>query len=57
MKAIERYEQFKDNSFDQVLLYIKTGKIKCGRYANLFKIQKNKIIKEKELFKNGKNDW
>lgn len=56
MKAIERYEQFKDNSFDQVLLYIKTGKIKCGRYANLFKIQKNKIIKEKELFKNGKNN-
>ena len=51
MKAIERYNQYSTNGFDEIMQNIKYGRIKCGKYAHLVKIDKNKIIKDKELFK------
>ena len=45
MKAISRYMEYKDDFFDKILLKIKNGIIKCGRYT--FKIDKKKKIKLK----------
>lgn len=56
MKCIDRYETYKDYDFDRIILAIKKGTIKCGKYSHLVKINKNKIIKDKELFKNGIED-
>lgn len=56
MKCITRYEQNKDEDFDKIILSIRKGTIKAGRYSHLVKVNKNKIIKEKELFTNGKDD-
>lgn len=53
MKCINRYNEYKDESFDKILLYIRKGKIKAGKYSHLVKIDKKKIIKDKELFTNG----
>lgn len=49
---IERYEELKDESFDTILALIRNGRLKCGRYANLVKIDKKKTKIGKELFKN-----
>ena len=54
MKCISRYEQYKDEDFDKIILDIKKGNIKAGKYAHLVKVDKKKIIKDKELFNNGK---
>jgi len=56
MNCIDRYEQYKDEDFDRIILGIRKGNIKAGRYAHLVKVNKNKIIKDKELFTNGKED-
>lgn len=56
MKCINRYEMYKDYDFDKIILSIKKGSIKCGRYSHLVKVDKNKIIKDKELFKNDGNN-
>lgn len=55
MQCIERYDQYKEDDFDNVLLYIKIGKIKSGRYAHLVKIDKDKKMNGKELFADGKD--
>lgn len=55
MKSIERYNQYSQHSLDDIMQLIRSGKIKCGRYSHLVKINKNKIIKDKELFTNGTN--
>ena len=54
MKCIDRYEQYKDEDLDRIILLIRKGEIKAGRYSHLVKVDKNKIIKDKELFNNGK---
>lgn len=54
MKCIDRYEQYKDEDFDKIMLDIRKGNIKSGRYSHLVKVDKKKIIKDKELFTNGK---
>ena len=56
MKCTDRYEQYKDESLDKIILEIRKGNIKAGRYAHLVKVNKNKIIKDKELFTNGKEN-
>lgn len=56
MKCINRYEMYKEYDFDKVILAIKKGSIKCGKYSHLVKVDKNKIIKDKELFTNGKSE-
>lgn len=56
MQCKDRYEEYKDEYFDVVIMKIKRGDIKCGRYSHLVKIDKNKKYDGKELFKNGKDD-
>jgi len=51
MQCKDRLEEYKDEFFDTILLKIKRGDIKCGRYADLVKIDKNKKYDGKELFK------
>lgn len=55
MKCIDRYEKYKDESLDYIILQIKTGRIKAGRYSHLVKVSK-KPIKGKELFKNDDSE-
>lgn len=54
MRCIDRYEQLKDEDLDKIILNIRKGHIKAGRYSHLVKIDKKKIIKDKELFTDGK---
>jgi len=56
MNCIDRYEQYKDEDFDRIIMNIRKGIIKSGRYAHLVKVNKKKIIKDKELFTNGNED-
>lgn len=56
MKCIERYDEYKDDDFDNIILKIRNGKIKSGRYSHLVKVDKGKIIKGKEFFADGKED-
>lgn len=53
-KCVERYHKYKDDDFDAIMLRIRNGSIKCGRYAHLVKVDKNANIDRKELF-NGKH--
>ena len=55
MHCINRYNQYKDDDLDQILLRIKNGTIKSGRYSHMVKIDKNYKIKGKEFFKDGKD--
>ena len=55
MRCIDRYNMYKDEDLDTIILKIRKGEIKAGKYSHLVKIQKNKIIKDKELFADGKN--
>lgn len=57
MFAEERYQKFKDSDFDVILLKIKKGEIKCGKYANLVKIDNDSKVELKgELFSNGRKE-
>lgn len=56
MKCLDRYEKYCDESLDTVMLLIRNGTIKSGRYAHLVKVDKNKEMKGKEFFKNGKEN-
>ena len=55
MHCVNRYNQYKDDDLDQILLRIKNGTIKSGRYSHMVKIDKNYKIKGKEFFKDGKD--
>ncbi|MCM1215410.1 MAG: hypothetical protein NC548_12930 [Lachnospiraceae bacterium] len=55
-RVIERYEKYKDEDFDKIIVLIKRGTIKCGRYAHLVKIDDGKVMKGKEFFKDGKDN-
>lgn len=54
-KFITRYDKYKDERFDVVMLKIRNGTIKSGRCSHLVKIDENdtSILKRKELFGNG----
>lgn len=56
MKCIDRLLQYKDDDFDRIIMYIKKGSIKCGRYSHLVKVDKKAKIEGKELFNDGKNN-
>ena len=56
MKGIKRYDTYKEENFDKIIMMIRKGEIKAGKYSHLVKVDKNKIIKDKELFANGKDD-
>jgi len=56
MRCQDRYEEYKDTSLDSIISQIKTGRIKCGRYSHLVKIDKNVKMSGKEFLTNGKDD-
>lgn len=56
MRCIERYEEYKDEDFDSIILLIRNGKIKSGRYAHLVKVDKSEKVDGKELFTNGEDN-
>ena len=56
MKCIDRVKKYQDEGFDKIIMDIRKGYLKTGRYAHLVKVNKNKIIKGKELFKDGKEN-
>ena len=56
MQCVERYEKHQDDDFDAILLKIKNGTIKSGRYANMVKINKDWKLKGKEFFKDGRKE-
>ena len=54
MKALDRLEEMINLPFDQIIMYIKNGRITAGKYSNL---TKNKDLKSiKELIKNVSNN-
>ena len=50
MQCINRYQEYKTENLDRILMYIANGKIKCGRYSDLVKIDKNYKLKGKVFF-------
>jgi len=50
MQAIDRYNKYKKENLDRVMIYINNGKIKCGKFANLVKLDKNSKLKGKVFF-------
>lgn len=50
-KALERMLQYQDEDLDIVLLRIKSGTIKCGRFSHLVKVKgAQKVPKKGVLF-------
>jgi hypothetical protein len=57
MKAKSRLEEYKDETdFDHIMLMIRNGTIKCGKYSHLVKSDKNPNLKRKEFFTDGRKD-
>jgi len=55
MKCISRFEKYRGDDLDGIILSIKNGTIKVGKYSHLVKVDGNKVIDRKELFADGKN--
>lgn len=55
MKCTERLDKYKEDDFDRIMLLIKNGTIKCGKYSHLVKVNENKIMKGKEFFNESNN--
>lgn len=57
MKSIDRYQKYKEEDFDTIILKIRSGEIKSGRYSRLVKIDKNKKFSDnrKEYFNGSEN--
>ena len=50
MKSIDRYVEFREDDLDYILLKIKNGDIKAGKYSDLIKIDKNVKMKKGWFF-------
>ena len=50
--GIGRYEILKEYNLDTVLLAIKNGKIDCGKYSDMVKVDKDFKLKDKEVLFN-----
>lgn len=50
MESYDRFNKYHNESLDLVITLIRNGSIKCGKYANLVKVDKNAKIKGKEFF-------
>ena len=50
LHCINRYNLYKNENLDRVMSYIENGKIKCGRYSKLVKVDKNSKLKGKVFF-------
>lgn len=57
-EATDRYQEYAENpEFDRLILLIKRGTIKCGRYAHRVKLDpKFRIKKKGEYFNDTDND-
>ena len=55
MQCVDRYEKFKNEDLDVIIMKIRNGSIKCGRYSHLVKIDKDYKLKGKEFFSDGGN--
>lgn len=53
MQAITRLDKYKDTEFDKIILMIRNGTIKAGKYSHLVKVDKNAKAKGKEFFTDG----
>lgn len=49
----ERVKEYSDTELDAIIIAIKNGTIKCGRYSHLVKLDKSVNIKGKEFFSDG----
>jgi hypothetical protein len=56
MRCVNRFKEFRDTDLDTVLIKIRNGSIKSGKYANMIKVDGNAKIKDGYLFKDVKND-
>lgn len=54
MASIDRLMAHYNDSLDDVLSHIKYGRIKCGKYAHLIKIDK-KLKLKREVIIDGEN--
>lgn len=55
MKCVDRFTKYRDDELDRILINIRNGNIKSGKYAHLIKIDENTKIKSKELFGDEKS--
>ena len=51
MRCIDRFQKYRKEDMDKILLDIRNGNIKCGKYSHLVKVDENKSLKEGHLFK------
>ena len=56
MRCIKRYKRYQDEDFDRVLLYIKDGTIKCGKYSDIVKVEEFTKLKGGVLFEGHKSE-
>ena len=56
MNPIKRLTKFIEKDFNEVMTLISNGSIKCGKYSDLIKIDKNSKMKGTRFFENGKRD-
>ena len=54
MNPIDRFEEYRDTELDAVILAIRNGEIKAGKYSHLIKIDKHPKVK-KEIKYNENN--
>ena len=55
MRCIDRFQKYRKEDMDKILLDVRNGNIKCGKYSHLVKIDENKPLKEGKLFNDGKS--
>lgn len=55
MECMERFKKYEDEDLDTIMILIKNGTIKSGRYAGRIKLDKDFKTKGKELFQDGKH--
>ena len=56
MKGLNRYIKYRDEDFDKVLLLIRNGTIKAGRYAHLVKVDEDVKLKGGVYFEDNSNE-
>lgn len=50
---IDRLNEYEKTDFDALILFIKSGTIKAGRFAHLVKVDPKKKMKGKVFFDDG----
>ena len=54
MRCIERFVKYREDDLDRVLIHIRNGTLKPGKYAHLVKVDESIKVKEGKLFKDEK---